>query len=248
MKKINIFFFSLLLFILFSACQKKGIYQTDQVTDWVQLQPGKTITYRMDSTNYTYFGLYTTVTTYTVQDVVDTTFMDNLNRPTWRVIRYITDSTQTQPWQNLETYTVTPTIQTLEVDENNLRYIKLSLPFTDGFNWQGNSYIGTSQDNNLDLSYLAGWNYYYDSIGASYNVIAGTIPNTLIVRQADDYGGDSSDISSPSYRNYSIEVYAKGVGLIYKDFLHWFYQPPNNTNPAGYKTGYGIRLNMIGHN
>ncbi|MBS1949361.1 MAG: hypothetical protein JST47_16500, partial [Bacteroidetes bacterium] len=242
------FVFSVLI-MLFSACKKKNIiYQTDQITDYVSLQPGKTITYRMDSTNFTFYGLITTVTTYTVKDVVDTVFMDNLNRPTWRVIRYITDTAQSQPWQNLETYTMTPTVQTLEMVENNLRYLKLSLPFTNGFSWQGNSYIGTSPNNNLDLSYLSGWNYTYNSVGSSYNVIEGSIPNTLYVMQDDDYGGDSTNISSLSYRTYSIEVYAKGIGLIYKDFLHWFYQPPNNTSSTGYRTGYGIRLNMIDHN
>lgn len=252
MNKFNPFKVYLFLIILLtvSACKKSYYtYQTDQLTDYLSLQSGKTITYRMDSTNFTFFGTTRTVTSYLVQDVIDTTILDNLGRPTWRVFRYITDTAQSQPWTSLETYTITPTINTIEVNENNLRYLKLALPLTDGFSWQGNSYIGTTSGNSgTDLSYLNGWNYTYDSIGASYNVAAGSIPNTLIVRQDDEYLPDSTNLSSPSYRTYSIEVYAKGIGLIYKDFLHWFYQPPNNTNSAGYKTGYGIRLSMISHN
>ena len=253
MKKINIIIcFAALVILSVTSCKKTDItYKTDQLTDYLQLQPGKSITYRLDSTNFVVFGTIDSVTSYLVQDVVDTLVNDNLGRPSWRIIRYIADTSQTQPWTNLETYLLTPTSHTIEVNENNLRYINLSLPLTNGFSWPGNSYIDTNTPETTtdpDFSYLNGWNYTYDSIGAPYTVLAGTIPNTLIVRQQDETIGDTSDILTYSERNYSMEVYAKGIGLIYKDFLHWAHQPPNGTNPAGYKTGYGIRLNMIGHN
>jgi len=252
MKKINIpvLFISLFLILLITACKKTLTYKTDKLTDYMNLQPGKSITYRLDSTTFTFFGTIRTVTSYIVQDVIDTIIEDNLGRPTWRVFRYINDTALSQSWANLETYTITPTIQTTEVMENNLRYIKLSLPLNDGFSWQGNSYIAPTGDNNdPDPNYMIGWNYTYDSIGASYNTLAGAIPNTLIVRQDDEYQPDSTDIFSTSFRTYSVEVYAKGIGLVYKDFIHWFYEPPgSNGNAAGYKTGYGIRLNMLDHN
>jgi len=253
MKKIHLHVCLIGLLILSAtSCKKKDItYNTDQLTDYLQLQSGKTITYRVDSTNFVYFGTIDSVTSYIMQDVVDTSVTDNLGRPSWRILRYITDTAMSQPWANLETYLITPTIQTVEVNENNLRYIKLSLPLTNGFSWPGNSYIDTnspSSSTDADYSYLDGWNYTYDSIGSPYNVIAGSIPNTLIVRQADQYLPDSTNALVSSSRTYSVEVYAKGIGLIYKDFLYWFYQPPNGSNSAGYKTGYGIRMNMISHN
>ena len=252
MKKINIFILTAsLAAIIISSCKKtEGTYTTDKLTDYMALQSGKTIVYRMDSTTFTVFGTVETVTSYMVKDVIDTTISDNLGRPAWRVFRSITDTSQTpQPWVDLETYLITPTIQTIEVSENNLRYIKLALPLTNGFSWAGNSYIDTtpnSQDD-LDFSYLDGWNYTYDNIGSPYTVLEGTIDSTLIVRQQDETQNDTTDINQYSERNYSVEVYAKGIGLIYKDFLHWAHQPPNGTNPAGYKTGYGIRLNMVSH-
>lgn len=236
-----------------TSCKKTGVYQTALLTDYLQLQPGKSITYRLDSTNYVYYGTIDTVTSYIVQDVVDTLFTDNLGRPSWRVIRYITDTAQSAPLSNNETYQITPTRQTVEVVENNLRYIKLSLPLNNGFNWAGNSYIDTNTPDtsiDFDFSYLAGWNYTYEGIGSPYTVLAGTIPNTLTVLQQDQTipDTDTTDLTVFHERDYSVEVYAKGIGLIYKDFLHWEYQPPNGSNAAGYRTGYGIRLNMISHN
>jgi len=252
MKKTHLLFCFIALSILsIMGCKKTDTYKTDQLTDYLQLQSGKSITYRLDSTNFVFYGTIDTVTSYIVQDVVDTLVNDNLGRPSWRVIRYITDTAQSTPWANNETYLITPTVQTIEVNENNLRYIKLSLPLTNGFSWQGNSYIDTNTpetNNDPDFSYLADWNYTYDNIGVPYTVIAGSIENTLTVQQQDETIGDSTDRTTYSERNYSVEVYAKGIGLIYKNFLHWAYQPPNGTNAAGYKTGYGIVLNMIGHN
>jgi hypothetical protein len=257
MKKISIYFFIVLAvatgFMISPGCKKTTnvVYKTDSLTDYLALQPGKSITYRLDSTNYTFFGTIITVTSYYAQDVVDTIILDDLGRPSWRVFRYITDTAQLQPWADLETYLITPTLGAVEVNENNLRFIKLSLPLTNGFSWPGNSYIDTSPPasaSDADYSYLDGWNYTYDSIGAPYTVLAGAIPNSLIVRQQNYAGPDTTNLLAFSQLNYSVEVYSKGIGLIYKDFLHWSYQPPNGGNAAGSKSGYGIRLNMIGHN
>lgn len=43
--------------------------------------------------------------------------------------------------------------------------------------------------------------------------------------------------------NYSIEKYAKNIGLVYKELIMWDYQPG-----GAYKTGFGILMRMIDHN
>jgi DNA modification methylase len=42
---------------------------------------------------------------------------------------------------------------------------------------------------------------------------------------------------------YSIEKYANGIGLVYKEMIMWDYQPSSAS-----KTGFGIKLTMIDHN
>ena len=39
----------------------------------------------------------------------------------------------------------------------------------------------------------------------------------------------------------------KGIGLIYREFLHWEYQGAQPGRPA-YYLGYGVKLTMIDHN
>jgi hypothetical protein len=256
MKKINLFL-TFSAFLILISCNKSYNYPSAQLTDYMQLQPGKFITYRLDSLVFIDFGTQQSIISYQAKDVIDTLITDDLGRPSWRVIRYLSDTTGTAPWTPTETYLITPTFQAIEVNENNLRYLKLELPIVNGFNWNGNSYIDTRTTysdvpglGNWDYSYMAGWNYTYDSVGYPFTVLGGTIPNSITVQQASDSTGTPSSIvdSVVSSLTYSEEIYGKGIGLIYKNFVYWEYQPPNVGSPNGAILGYGIKLNMINHN
>jgi hypothetical protein len=256
MKLISVYI-AIIGLLICGSCKKNYNYPSGQVTDYAQLQPGKYITYRLDSLVFINFGTQDTVISYLARDIIDSLLTDNLGRPSWRVIRYLSDTTGTQPWTVTETYMITPTRQALEVIENNMRYLKLELPIVDGFSWNGNSYIDTHTTysnvpdlGSWDYSYMAGWNYTYDSVGLSFNVLAGSIPGAITVQQANDSTGTPSNIvdSLVSSVTYSEEIYAKGIGLIFKNSVYWQYQPPNVSEPVGSISGYGIRLNMVDHN
>ena len=256
MKKIHIYCI-VPAFIIFFSCNKSYNYPSGQVTDFMQLQPGKYITYRLDSLVFINFGIQDTIISYLAKDVVDTLITDDLGRPSWRVIRYLSDTTGTAPWTPTETYMITPTRQAIEVIENNLRYLKLELPIVNGFNWSGNTYIDTRTTSadvpglcSWDYSYLDGWNYVYDSVGYPFTVLGGTVPYAITVQEASDSTGTPSNIvdSVVSSLTYSEEIYGKGIGLIFKNQVYWQYQPPNVGSPYGSTTGYGIKLNMVDHN
>ncbi|MEQ1676792.1 MAG: hypothetical protein ABL876_08830 [Chitinophagaceae bacterium] len=48
--------------------------------------------------------------------------------------------------------------------------------------------------------------------------------------------------------NYSVEKYAKNVGMVFKEFILWEYQPNTGGQGGPYTTGFGIRMSMIDHN
>ncbi len=130
MKKIFPYSLSFALLFFMDSCKKSDTYQSDQLTDYLQLQIGKYITYRMDSLQYINFNTQDTIVSYLAKDVIEDSVVDNLGRPSWRVIRYLSDTTGTSPWIPNEAYLITPTRETVEVVENNLRFQKLKLPIT----------------------------------------------------------------------------------------------------------------------
>ena len=69
--------------------------------------------------------------------------------------------------------------------------------------------------------------------------------NTVTVFQHNETTPDGAfNPNNYQQRNYGVEVYAKGIGLIYKDFLHWTYQvtPP----PAKYEdASFGVKLTAM---
>jgi hypothetical protein len=244
----NLFFNGLVLGLLATAvsCKKSETFDAKEAADYYPLTVGKYITYRLDSTNYIGYTTTPTVRTYYVRDIIDAKVTDNLNRPAYRVARFIKDSLSQPNWRNNNTFLVVPLDKSFEYVENNLRYLRLQNPVKEGFNWLGNSYIESSGAYS-NLSYLFRWEYQYEKIDQPFSVFSITVPNTITIKQADDTDGVPSDPNGYSGRDYSVEVFGKGIGLIYKEFLHWTYQPPQGNIP-GYRSGYGVKLTMIDRN
>lgn len=236
----------ILAILLFHACSKKTeTFQAASISDYYPLELGHSITYRMDSTVFVNFNSTEEVHSYQALDVVDALITDNLNRPSYRIRRYIRDTAGTQPWVDNSSYMVTPLQFSLELIDNNLRYIKLHLPIQDDYSWKGNSYIDTYSTNS-EVTYLDDWDYTYANTDQPYDLGNQLVPNTVTVNEHDDLVGDPTVDTVFSRRDFSMAVYAKGIGLIYKDFLHREYQPPTPGKDA-YIIGYGIRLTMIRH-
>jgi len=249
MKKNTIYLlaFAAVTGLLFSGCSKKEDFPGGQLTDYVGLSTGKYITYRLDSLVYTNFGQSQSIISYLAKDVVDGTTTDNLGRPTWRILRYLNDTAANGPWVETLTYFITPTRETIEVIENNFRYQKLKIPITNGFNWKGNSYIDTYSINS-NVRYLDDWDYTYDYVNEPFTPYHTSIDSTVTVNQRDETLGTPNNPDAYSEHNYAQEVYAKGIGLVYRNFLHWVFQPRNTSYPNGYTDGFGITLRMVDHN
>lgn len=232
--------------LVFTQCKKTDEFISDLPEEYMNLEVGKYVVYRLDSMKFV--NLDTVKSSYQAKDEVDGQVMDGMGRPSWRIIRYLRDLAGTQPWEPSLTYLVTPTKGSLEVLENNFRYLKLKGPITEGFNWKGNSYISLySSDPDWDYRFMDDWDYTYENIGGDYTTLNGNVSNTITVNQRDEVLGFPNDPKGYSERNFALEVYGKGIGVIYKEFLHSQYQPSSGGNPA-YRLGFGIKLNMLSHN
>src|ERR1051325_10420004 len=117
MKKFPGYTLILLTVIVLYACNKKDTsLNTIQLAEYMPLQTGKYIHYRLDSTVFVNFGQEETVISYDAKDIVDGELTDNLGRQTFRVIRYLRDinSTNDEDYTARLTYFITPTRESVE--------------------------------------------------------------------------------------------------------------------------------------
>jgi hypothetical protein len=221
--------------LLIAGCKKTEELPVLPLSDYYPLQVGKYITYALDSiVYYTNFNTSAVVKSYQVKHVVDAPVTDAQGRPAFRILRYIR-SNAAAPWVPDNTFMALSTGNSIEFVENNLRFIKLVSPIRQDYTWQGNKYINTT--NNTSLQYMDAWDYTYDSINVAATVGALTIDSTIKVAQIDNQ--TSID------RTFSEEKYAKGIGLVYRNFIYW-----NNGTVNGVFTdnSYGVVMKMIDHN
>lgn len=236
------------IIFLFASCKKKTeMLRTDLVQNYYPLEIGKYITYNLDSTVFTNFGQNKTIIHYQAQDRVDAQITDNLGRPAFRIFRYLR-SNSSQPWMPDNTFLAVPTENGIEYVEDNLRFLKLMNPVRQGYSWKGNSFIDTYSPE-FGLTYLADWDYTYDSLNAPLSINSLQFDSTITVLERDEFLGQDPSITTTQYaeKTYSIEKYAKGIGLIYRRFLHWEYQGPQPGRP-GYYSGYGVEMSITDHN
>ncbi|MEO5891053.1 MAG: hypothetical protein ABIQ31_12410 [Ferruginibacter sp.] len=245
MKRIILFAFGLFLLVL-NACKKETEdFATAPINDYFPLAVGKYVTYQLDTFKYLPFSLQDTTVTYQAKYLVDSVITDNLGRPGYRIIRYLRKTAQ-NPWVPDNTFMAVNTGTSLEFVENNLRYLKLKLPVRDGYTWKGNSYIDTYSLNS-GVRYLDDWDYAYEGINEPLTLGGIQLDSTIKVNQRDEEFGSPGFYSE---KNFSAEVYAKGIGLVYRKFLHTEFQPatPGGTDASYTDDSYGITLTMIDHN
>lgn len=233
--------------VLLVACKKQTeTFASSTLEDYNPMRTGKIFIYRMDSTVPESFGSSLAVHSYQAKDSVESSFIDNQGRLSWRIFRSVRDTAGKKPWTFAATYVSTQTNNAIEYVDNNMRFVKLRLPITEGYTWKAHSYIDTKSLNS-NVTYLDEWEYEYQNVDQAYTVLNKRFDTTVTVFQHDETSPPGPfDPNNYQQRNFGMEVYAKGVGMIYKDFLHWTYQttPP----PSKYEDGsYGIKLQLINH-
>jgi hypothetical protein len=240
-----------------TSCEKETEeFKTEAIADYMPLSVGKYITYRLDSTVFTNFGRSEEIHRYQVKHVVDKQITDNLGRPSYRVFRYLRDSLGTQPWVENGTYFVTPLTNEVEVIEDNLRFIKLHLPFKLNNDWKGNKYLSDDPFASLYTFFnddnMNEWDYSMDQFDNTMTIRGNTYKDVYTVFQIDEsINAPVTNTNQPGYRTLASDKFAKNIGLVTRDLLMWEYQPPAPGSPPGtlgFKTGFGIKMWMIAHN
>lgn len=252
---------TLLTGFLFS-CNEKEEFVTESLPDYVPLAPGKYITYRVDSTVFPNFGRAVDTHYYRVKHVVDALVTDNLGRPSYRIYRYISDSSGTTPWMANGSYFITVLNDQMEEIDDNLRWIKLHAPLRGGFSWKGNRYLPDQAYSPLYLfnnDYaMDDWDYYYEGDPQTELIGNRQLDDVFTVQSIDESENIPWNHDSVyAARTFLREKYAKGIGLVYREYIMWDREPNRKVVSVGpppvfawdpYRTGWGLKMWMVEHN
>lgn len=232
-----------LFLVSFFSCKKESDdkYANDVSAGYFPLEVGHYITYSVDSLIWNDFNCTVDTNTYQVRYTVADTFFDNASRLSYRIETSIRTA-DTLPWQPGNVVYATRTATGLEYVESNLRFIKLTYPIVEGQTWDGNSMILT---NDQDYSYMAGWEYKYANYKQSFEQDGISFDNTVTVNEVDETQNDpETQPNDYAYRTYSKEVYAYGVGMVYRSWTHWIYDP----GVKQCRKGAAVVMKAIDHN
>lgn len=236
--------------VLVISCERKTEdFQTDQIADYLPLQTGKYITYRLDSTVFVQAGTSTQIHSYQEKHIVDAKFNDNLGRPSYRIFRYTRDTAGTTGWNQAGSYYITPLQNSAEVVEHNLRSLRLVLPIKQDQTWKGNRFMPADpystlvgddafgSDNNIQ-----DWDFTYTDVNASVTLKGVTYNNVLKVNHIDEQVNiPIVDQRTYAFWNYSEDNYAKGIGLIYQNFIFG----NMSLTPADLRSKEDLLLNVL---
>jgi len=203
------------ILLLFSSCHKsEQAPSPDMGYGYFPIYVGMERHYWLDSIVYHDFDGSVDTSHYEAWDQVDTSYTDNSGQTVFRILRQLRPL-GSATWQPNTSIAITLLPRRMEWLEDNLRFIKLIFPVQENASWNGNAYIETNL--NPDLQYLNGWTYTYQQVNQPASLGGIRFDSTLTVMQAND----SLQSHTYAFRTYSIEQYARGIGLVYRHFIHW---------------------------
>lgn len=194
-------------------------------------KPGSYVVYDVDSFFYDDFAGVVDTVRFQLKEKIVSVFTDNQGRPTLRLERYVKYYDDTIPYSSMswalrDVWASNRTSTTAEKVEENQRFIKLAFPVQENQSWNGNAQNTLGE---VSYKYL-----FFDktrTIGGIY------FDSTLQVTQLEEEFLYS--------KKYFIEKYARNVGLIYKQVIEVYSQPPASWFGTAYEADSLALFNSI---
>lgn len=238
MKRQYWYIFAAIVLLGLQACEDDGSGDVDFKYDYYPLEEGQYVTYQVDSITYDDFFDPPKVDTLSIQvkERLDTTFLDNEGRLAYRLERFERADAQA-PWVLKDVWYTLATATTAEKVEENLRFIKFIFPPRVDETWNGNIYINITPE----IEFLEDWEYRITEVDMPKTINGNTFDSTTTVLQ--------QDFETLIDRTYSLETYAKGVGLVYKELQVLETTQISQSTPWAEKatSGFIMRQRVIDH-
>ena len=186
--------------LVFVACNKENEIPADVefATDkqYFPLQTDKALIYKVTEINIDKPSDYYDTAIYFLRERTDIPFIDNEGDTAYRIERF--KSQTTSNWKISDVWEAQLTTYTAEKVEENQRFIKIKFPLVIGKYWNGNL------KNELDDKDCT-----ITSLSATYNNESIHLDSCLSITR-------DSSVTQIS-KQYDVEIYARGIGLVYKE-------------------------------
>ncbi len=232
-----------LLFVV--SCKDESTFEDpviDQTQEYFPLEIGKQITYRVDSIIYdpineTQVEVDTSIVY--VREIVTDTFTNEVGDLIYTIERYKSFDSNFN-WEISDVWAASKSQTRAERYEENLRFVKMVFPVKAGDIWDGNTFI---DETNL-----------YPVAGENMEIFKSWFYEVMTTDEPETIGGFSFDevttIQQANEENlierrYSLEKYAKGVGLVYREMEIYDTQDINESIPWEEKADKGFKLTLV---
>jgi len=201
------------LIIVLSNCKKETISTIDLGLDYYPTEIGFWQTYKVDSISFSDFTDPISIDTssYFIKEIIESSYLDFDLDTNYRVEQF--KSYNDSSWFINHIVSLKKTSVNLQRVENDLRFIKLTFPPKDDQTWGGNKYLDIIDEQSLDFfnPNKFNWEYTYSAVNESQTIGNFTFDSCIVVTQIDE--------ENLFEKKYSKEIYAKNVGLVYKELL-----------------------------
>jgi len=240
----------LLLSVGLYSCKKENedLSEIAKGNKFFPTEIGKYIVYDYDSTVWNnQLGTALPFTGQFRYTVVDT-FRDAAGRLSYR-INVERRKNDTDPYVPNDVLSVTPTEDRVELMQRGLTFIKMVFPVSNNKSWNGNALIALGDKDNAEYDNDK-WKYTYANFDTEFDPGNNLYEHTVTVNQIDDQLNDPDvDSTAYAYRNYSQEIYAYNVGMVYRQRIYWEFQPKvGGSGGSGYRKGYSVILRAVENN
>ena len=193
------------------SCSSDEVLKTDAGMAFYPLQKGRFQVYDVNEIKYTLSVPETLAYELKIQ-VVDSFAVQE--RYTYVLYRYKRTAGETD-WTYLDTWSSTVDDRQAVQNESNTSFVKLKFPLKEGATWNGNLYNnGTAED------------YLLQDVGQPQTFNQQTFDNCVTVEQSDNE-------DFVVFLDKRKEVYAKNVGLVYKETTQLHYCTDTNQGCLG---------------
>lgn len=240
---------ALVMAFSFNSCQKK--YEDPLVNggkEYYPLEVGKYILYDVDSIYWNDFLREEIPVRWQLRYECVDTFRDTENRLSY-IINVYRRKAPSYPFEIDNVVHVTPTERNIEFYQKNIPYIPMAFPVSSSTKWDGLAKINTDKIK-YDAFKSTKWDYHYEDIDQPYFNDIKNFESTITVMQIDEQI-NNPDIDSTVYAEkiYGKEIYAQNVGLVYKEFVYWTFNPkmPGST-ATGFRNGSSVVMKAVDYN